>query len=166
MTADILKRVLWFFLFVLAQVFVFGRIHLFHYATPLFYVYFVALFPRNYPKWSILVWSFLLGLVIDSFYNTPGLSSFSLTLIAAVQPFVFEIFVSHDAAENLEPSARAIGPLKYSAYISMLVFLYCVVFYTLEIFSFFNWEQWAFCVIGSTVITLLLIATIEYTRGK
>ena len=151
MTADILKRVLWFFLFVLAQVFVFGRIHLFHYATPLFYVYFVALFPRNYPKWSILVWSFLLGLVIDTFSNTPGLSSFSLTLIAAIQPYA---------------SAKAIGPLKYSAYISMLVFLYCVVFYTLEIFSFFNWEQWIFCVIGSTVLTLLLIATIEYTRGK
>ena len=166
MTADILKRVLWFFLFVLAQVFVFGRIHLFHYATPLFYVYFVALFPRNYPKWSILVWSFLLGLVIDTFSNTPGLSSFSLTLIAAIQPYVFEIFVSREAAENLEPSAKAIGPLKYSAYISMLVFLYCVVFYTLEIFSFFNWEQWIVCVIGSTVLTLLLIATIEYTRGK
>lgn len=166
MTADILKRVLWFFLFVLAQVFVFGRIHLFHYATPLFYVYFVALFPRNYPKWSILVWSFLLGLFIDTFSNTPGLSSFSLTLIAAIQPYVFEIFVSREAAENLEPSAKAIGPLKYSAYISMLVFLYCVVFYTLEIFSFFNWEQWIFCVIGSTVLTLLLIATIEYTRGK
>ena len=124
MTADILKRVLWFFLFVLAQVFVFGRIHLFHYATPLFYVYFVALFPRNYPKWSILVWSFLLGLVIDTFSNTPGLSSFSLTLIAAIQPYVFEIFVSREAAENLEPSAKAIGPLKYSAYISMLAFLY------------------------------------------
>ena len=166
MTADILKRVLWFFLFVLAQVFVFGRIHLFHYATPLFYVYFVALFPRNYPKWSILVWSFLLGLVIDTFSNTPGLSSFSLTLIAAIQPYAFEIFVSREAAENLEPSAKAIGPLKYSAYISMLVFLYCVVFYTLEIFRFFNWEQWIFCVIGSTVLTLLLIATIEYTRGK
>ena len=97
---------------------------------------------------------------------TPGLSSFSLTLIAAIQPYAFEIFVSREAAENLEPSAKAIGPLKYSAYISMLVFLYCVVFYTLEIFSFFNWEQWIFCVIGSTVLTLLLIATIEYTRGK
>ena len=110
--------------------------------------------------------SFLLGLVIDTFSNTPGLSSFSLTLIAAIQPYAFEIFVSREAAENLEPSAKAIGPLKYSAYISMLVFLYCVVFYTLEIFSFFNWEQWIFCVIGSTVLTLLLIATIEYTRGK
>ena len=166
MTADLLKRVLWFFIFVLAQILVLGHLHLFHVATPLFYVYFVALFPRNYPKWAVLVWSFLLGVVVDCFSNTPGLSSFSLTLIAAIQPYLLEAFVPRESAENLEPSVKALGLLKFSTYISLLVFVYCIVFYTLEIFSFFNWEQWALCVVGSTAITLLLVATIEYARGK
>ena len=166
MTTDLLKRVLWFFLFILAQVLVLGRIHLFHYATPLFYVYFVVLFPRNHPKWAVLLWSFMLGLLIDSFTNTPGLASFSLTLIAAIQPYAFEIFVPRDSDENLVPSVKALGVAKYSFYVSMLVFLYCLVFYTLEIFSFINWLQWVLCVIGSTLITLLLIATFEYTRSK
>ena len=166
MTADLLKRLLWFFLFVLAQVLVLGRIHLFYVATPLFYVYFVALFPRNHPKWAVLVWSFLLGVVIDSFSNTPGLSSFSLTLIAAVQPYLFEAFVPRESADNLEPSVKALGLPKFSTYISLLVFIYCAVFYTLEIFSFFNWEYWVLCVVGSTVITLLLVATCEYARSR
>ena len=166
MTADLLKRLLWFFLFVLAQVLVLGRIHLFHVATPLFYVYFVALFPRNYPKWSVLVWSFLLGLAVDIFSNTPGLASSSLTLIAAVQPYLFEAFVPRESADNLEPSVKALGLPKFSTYISLLVFIYCAVFYTLEIFSFFNWEYWVLCVVGSTVITLLLVATCEYARSK
>jgi rod shape-determining protein MreD len=166
MTADLLKRVLWFFIFVLAQVLVLGRIHLFHVATPLFYVYFVALFPRNYPKWAVLVWSFLLGVVVDSFTNTSGLSSFSLTLIAAIQPFLLEAFVPRESAEDLEPSVKTLGLPKFSTYISLLVFVYCVVFYTLEIFSFFNWEQWVLCVVGSIVITLLLVATFEYARSK
>ena len=166
MTTDLLKRVLWFFLFILAQVLVLGRIHLFHYATPLFYVYFVVLFPRNHPKWAVLLWSFMLGLLIDSFTNTPGLASFSLTLIAAIQPYAFEIFVPRDSDENLVPSIKTLGVAKFSFYVSMLVFLYCLVFYTLEIFSFINWLQWVLCVIGSTLITLLLIATFEYTRSK
>lgn len=166
MTTDLLKRVLWFFLFILAQVLVLGRIHLFHYATPLFYVYFVVLFPRNHPKWAVLLWSFMLGLLIDCFTNTPGLASFSLTLIAAIQPYAFEIFVPRDSDENLVPSVKALGVAKFSFYVSMLVFLYCLVFYTLEIFSFINWLQWVLCVIGSTLITLLLIATFEYTRSK
>ena len=166
MTTDLLKRVLWFFLFILAQVLVLGRIHLFHYATPLFYVYFVVLFPRNHPKWAVLLWSFMLGLLIDSFTNTPGLASFSLTLIAAIQPYAFEIFVPRDSDENLVPSIKTLGVAKFSFYVSMLVFLYCLVFYTLEIFSFINWLQWVLCVLGSTLITLLLIATFEYTRSK
>ncbi len=166
MTADLLKRLLWFFLFVLAQVLVLGRIHLFHVATPLFYVYFVALFPRNYPKWSVLVWSFLLGLAVDTFSNTPGLASSSLTLIAAIQPYLLEAFAPRESAENLEPSATALGASKFGTYIFLLVFLYCIVFYTLEIFSFLSWEQWILCVGGSTAITLLLVATFEYARSK
>jgi rod shape-determining protein MreD len=166
MTTDLLKRFLWFFLFILAQVFVLGRIHLFHYATPLFYVYFVVLFPRNHPKWAVLIWSFMLGLLIDCFTNTPGLASSSLTLIAALQPYVLELFSPRDSDENFVPSVKELGPVKYSLYVFILVFLFCVVFYTLEILSFSNWLQWVFCVTGSMLLTLLLIATFEYARSK
>ena len=78
MSADFLKRLGWFALFFLVQVLVLGRIHLFHYATPFLYVYFVAMFPRNHEKWAVLVWSFLLGLLIDIFSNTPGLCPVTL----------------------------------------------------------------------------------------
>ena len=54
MSEDFLKRLGWFALFFLIQILVLGRIHLFHYATPLLYVYFVAKFPRNHAKWAIL----------------------------------------------------------------------------------------------------------------
>ena len=50
---------------VLAQALVFNYIHLFGYATVLLYVYFVVMFPRNYPRWAILLWSFFLGLSAD-----------------------------------------------------------------------------------------------------
>jgi rod shape-determining protein MreD len=71
MSTDFLKRLGLFFVFLLSQAVLLGRIHLFNCATPLFYVYFVTMFPRNYPKWGILVWSFLLGLMVDIFFNTP-----------------------------------------------------------------------------------------------
>ena len=62
MSMDFLKQLGLFVVFVLIQTMVLGRIHLFDFATPLLYVYFVAMFPRNYPKWAILLWSFALGL--------------------------------------------------------------------------------------------------------
>ena len=55
MSVDFLKRLGLFVVFVLAQTMVLGHIHLFGYATPLVYVYFVSMFPRSYPKWSILL---------------------------------------------------------------------------------------------------------------
>lgn len=164
MTIDLLKRAGWFAVFVLVQAVVLGRIHLFNCATPLLYVYFVLQFPRNYPKWGILLWSFMLGLMVDSFSNTPGLAAASLTLIAAIQPYYFELFVPRDSVEDLKPALSTLGSLRYSYYVIPLVLLYCLVFYSLELFNFFNWMQWAFCVGGSAVITLMLIYTFEIAK--
>lgn len=165
MSADFLKRLGWFALFFLAQVIVLGRIHLFHYATPLLYVYFVTMFPRNYEKWAVLVWSFLLGLLIDIFSNTPGLAAASLTVIAAIQPYYLELYVPRDSADNLKPSMLTLGPVKYAYYIIPLVTFYCLLFFTLEMFTFYNALYWLMCVLGSAAITLVLIFTIEIGKG-
>ena len=164
MSADFFKRLGWFALFFLAQVIVLGRIHLFHYATPLFYVYFVTMFPRNYPKWSVLLWSFLLGLVIDIFSNTPGLAASVMTLLAAIQPYYLELYVPRDSADNLQPSMKTLGPVKYAYYMVPMVLLYCLLFYSLEMFTFFNVFYWLMCVVGSSLLTIVLIFTFEIAK--
>jgi len=166
MTADTLKRAALFCAFLLAQVVVLGRIHLLHYATPLFYVYFVVLLPRNYPKWAGLLWSFALGLAVDTFANTPGVAAASMTLLAALQPYYFELFVPRDSVDDLRPSLATIGAVKYSYYAVPLVLLYCLLFYTLELLTFFNWLQWLFSVVGSAVVTLLLIFSFEIAKSQ
>ena len=166
MTTDSLKRIALFLVFVLAQSLVLGGIHLFKCATPLLYVYFVMMFPRNYPKWALLLWSFTMGLLIDVLFNTPGLAAASLTLIAAIQPYLLEAFTTQDSAENLEPTLKTLGWEKYTVYAVMTVLIFCVVIYSLEMFSFFNLLHWAMCVIGSTLITLVFIFTFEITRSK
>ena len=166
MTIDLLKRGAWFLVFVLAQVVVLGRIHLFGFATPLFYVWFVAMLPRNYPKWGGLLWSFFLGLAVDIFSNTPGVAAASLTLIGVLQPYFLSLFVSRDSVEDLEPSVKTIGPTKFIYYISVIVILYCLVFYSLEMFNFSDWIFWLECVVGSVVITLALILTFDIVRSK
>lgn len=166
MSVDVLKRTALFVAFALAQALILGRIHLFGYATPLFYVYFVILFPRNYPKWGIMLWSFLLGLTIDIFSNTPGLAAASMTLIAAIQPYYLEMFVSREDFEELQPSMKNLGVVKYLYYSVVLTVLYCVVFFTLESFSFFNLGEWLKCTLGSAAITLVLLLTFENVANR
>ena len=74
MTTDVINRIVGFVVLCLVQALVLNHIHIFGFATPLLYVYMVLQFRRNYPKWGILLWSFLLGMVIDTFSNTPGVS--------------------------------------------------------------------------------------------
>ena len=166
MTTDTLKRLGWFLVYLMAQVLVVGRIHLFGVATPLLYVYFVLQLPLNHPKWGTLLWGFCLGLAADIFFNTPGVGAASLTLIAALQPYYLQAFVSQDAAEDLRASFKTLGSLKYAYYAIPLILLFCTVFFTLEQFSFFHALHWLLCIVGSTLVTTALIFTFEAAKKR
>ena len=166
MTIDFLRQMGIFAVLCLAQAFVFNRIHLFGCATPLIYIYMIIKLERNYPKWGMLLWGFALGLTVDVLSNTPGVAAASLTLIGAVQPYFMELFVQRDAAENLSPSLKTLGYGKFTFFASMLTLLYCIVFFTLETFSFFNLSQWIAQVLGSAIISLVIILTIESVRKQ
>ena len=129
MATDILKKTILLIVFCLVQVLVCNQIHLFGYATPLIYVYFVILFQRNYPKWAILLWSFSLGLLIDVFSNIPGVAAGAMTFL-------------------------------------ICVVIYCLTFFSLEAFSFFNWQQWLSNIGASAALTFLIILIIENVRYR
>ena len=121
---------------------------------------------RNYPKWGTLLWSFSIGLTVDILSNTPGMAAASLTLIGAIQPYFMELFVQRDAADNLTPSLKTLGYGKFTFFASMLTLFYCLVFFTLETFSFFNFSQWIAQILGSALISLVIILTIESVRKQ
>lgn len=164
MVTDILKRTLMLIVFCLVQVMVLNRIHVFNCATPLLYVYFAIMFPRSYPKWAIMLWCFALGVVIDAFSNTPGVASASMTLVGALQPIFLELFLPRDADDKIKVSAAVLGVGKFSTLSLILTSIFCLVFFALESFSFFNWLYWLECVAGSTLLTLVLIYTLECFR--
>ena len=164
MVIDTLRRALHFVVLCLVQALVFNHVHLFGYATVLLYVYFVVIFPRNYPRWAILLWSFALGLCVDMFTNTPGMAAASLTLVGFLQPYLLELFLPRDAAENIRSSAATLGFTKFLMLASILVFVHCLVFFTIESFGFFNWQEWALTIVSTSVLTLVLLITIETIR--
>lgn len=43
-----------------------------------------------------------MGLCIDVFANTPGVAAASMTFIGLLQPYLFELFVPRDSADDLE----------------------------------------------------------------
>ena len=161
---DEIRRIALFLVFALAQVLVLNHIHLFGCATPLLYVYFIILFPRNYARWALLLWAFAMGLTVDIFSNTPGMASASLTLTALIHPYFLSLFVNREAADNLQPGIHTLGPVKFAYFAAVLILIHCLCFFTLEAFSFFNGLRWLGCVAGSFLLTFVLTYVIDNLR--
>ena len=164
MLIDFLRRLLAFVALVVVQSLMLNRIQLFHCATPLLYVYFAITIPRGYPKWASLLWCFALGVCVDMFANTPGVAAASMTLVAALQPYLLELFLPREAEENIRSSAATLGFSKFATLSTILVLLFCLVFFALEAFSFYDWQQWLLSVVGSALLTLILLLALETLR--
>lgn len=152
--------------FAILQALVLGRIHLFQYATPLLYIYFVLMYRRDMSHWLGLILAFSLGILIDSAANTPGVASASLTLIAFLQPYWLALFMDKETAPDFQPTAKAMGWGKYLTYATVLTLIYHLVFFSLEVFTFYNWVFWLSCIGASFALTMLLIVVIELCRYK
>ena len=75
-------------------------------------------------------------------------------------------FIMHDDTSDIEPNITVLTYSRYIGFASIMTFIYSIVFFTLEMFSFFNIVEWISCVIGSTVLTIALILVIERMRSR
>lgn len=166
MKIEAIKYLFTFIVLCLVQVLVLNHINLLGCATPLLYVYFIMLFRRGFPKWGILIWSFLIGLCIDMFSNTPGVAAASATFLGLLQPYLLGMFIQRDSPDDIEPSMRSLGAGRYFYYTLSSVLVFNLVFFTIESFNFFNWLQWIRNICGSTALTVILILVIENVRKK
>lgn len=81
-----LQRIKWFVILLLVQVLVLNHVHIYQYATPLLYIYFILKLNSQVNRKVLMGWAFALGLSIDIFSNTPGLNAAAATFLAFVRP--------------------------------------------------------------------------------
>lgn len=149
-----------------AQVLILNHVHLFGVGTPLLYVYYAISFRRNFPKWLALVSSFMLGLFIDVFSSTPGLAASVMTLVAFVQIYLVDLIAPRDSADDLAASTKALGFSRFATMSSLLTLLYCLVFFALETFNFFDVLLWLARSFVSALLTMVLILSVESVRSR
>lgn len=166
MILDVLKRLLLMILLLALQVLLFNHIVLMGYATPLIYVAFLLYVPRNANRIGTLVWSFVLGTIIDMFSNTPGVSAFSLTFAAMLQPGLLKAYTPKEALEDMTPNYKSMGTWNHLRYMTVLLLIHHVVYFLLESFSFFNLHDMLIAFGLSFCVSWILIAVMELLRGK
>jgi rod shape-determining protein MreD len=166
MNYDFLRLPALFVILCLAQVFVLNHIQLFGCAIPLLYIYFVLSMKKGMAKWAMMAWAFAFGIVLDTFANTPGVTAAAMTAAAMAQPYLLDLFIQRETGDELIPSMSTIGIKPFINYTIVMVGGYCIVYFTLEMFSFLNLLKWLECVVGSTILTVALIIALDRLKGK
>ena len=73
MVQTFLSRVGWCISLLLLQVLGFNHIHIFGFATPMPYIYFLLILPGETARWLYIVLGFVMGMLVDLFATTPAL---------------------------------------------------------------------------------------------
>lgn len=139
MIKSIVWTLIYFVLIVLAQVLVFSNIELNSYLVPYIYPLFILLLPFETSKWSLLLWAFLLGLVIDIMLNMIGVHIMATLLLAYLRPFVLQILAPRDGYESSTlPRLKTYGFAWFLKYAALLIILHHIVLFFLEAFGLGN----------------------------
>ncbi len=158
----ILKYIIWFIVLVVFQLLVLNNIQFSGYINPYLYVFLILILPFETPFLILFTVAFLLGFAIDIGNNTPGIHASATVFLAALRPFVINIFAPR-AGYNTEtyPRASYYGVNWFLKYSALLVFLHHLFLFFVESFSFNNFFHTLLKVILSFAFSLTLIIITE-----
>lgn len=130
------------------------------------YVLFIILLPLRTPQSLVLLAGFVLGLVMDSFYNSPGLHASACVLMAFVRPSLLQALTPREDYEITDrPSIADLGLSWFVRYAGILCLVHAVWLYLIERFSFTAFGTTLAKGFLSAILTLIVIILVEYLLG-
>jgi rod shape-determining protein MreD len=161
MTGNTLTRIRNFVLLALVQELIFSQIHLFGYATACIYLIFLLKLPRHTSRNELLIWSFLFGLIVDIFCNTPGINAAAATAMGFVRNTILAIFTQKGIPDDFIPGVRSIKWGGYIVYSLICIAIFYTILFAIELFTIGHLTTLFLSVIGSTLLTMLFVIVIE-----
>lgn len=161
MVNDFVRNLIYFILFVLIQILFLNHIHFLRMATPFLYLYFLLKLPNGIARSRMLLLSFITGLVIDAFTNTPGMHAAACTLAGFVRDPLIRFLIGKDLPEGLYPSFRTFGYGGFFRYTFAVVAVHHLILFGIESLSLFDPLFLVLRVLSSMVMTILLLFAAE-----
>lgn len=165
----ILINLLRFVALVFLQVFLLKNLTLYNLSTPYPYIIFILLLPFEIPNILLFLLSFGLGLIIDAFYDTPGLHAAACVLVAMVRIIFISITVQKDGFDNEpEPTMSVMGFRWFFTYAAVLTLFHHFFLFNLEVFRFSEIQYTLLRFLLSSVFTifLMLISGFLFFRSR
>ncbi len=160
----IIRYIVSFIGIMLAQVFIFRNLDLYHTAFCFMYLNFILILPKDLSRIYLLLISFVTGLIIDVFEDTLGINAFVCVFIAYLRPSFIKMLnnQSGNMEETKDLTMGALGTGVFIVYAFLMIFTHNVLFYIIEAWSLNMLSRSLIKGVASTFYSLVVILIVQY----
>ena len=156
MNRKVLLNVSRFIILLLLQVLVFRRISMFWggftYVHFMVYPLFILLLPIRLPPVVVVLLSFLMGISVDIFYDSPGVHAAASVFLGYVRNAIIKLLEPYEGY-NMEdsPTLKTMGLSWFMSYQALTLIIFLFTYFSIEAFSF----VYIFDIILDTIFTFI-----------
>jgi len=163
----VIKLVLTFVIYLVLQIVVLRNFVFFDVAFCFVYIACILLLPDEVdPIWVILI-SFLIGLLVDIFYNTAGVHASASVMIRYLRGYIIKFLFPTKGVENeITISLKDMGGERFVRYVAILTIIHHSMLFFVEAGGFQFFLITVLKIICSVIFTTFLIIILQYVRGN
>lgn len=134
MNSSLLVNILRFILLLTLQIVIFNNMTFLGFIMPLPYILFIILYPVNSNKPTLIISSFLLGLIMDLFSNSGGIHTTACLILAYYRPYLFKFAFGVSYEYQTIKLNESLTPERFS-FILLAVVIHHFTLFILEAFQ-------------------------------
>ncbi|MER0441964.1 MULTISPECIES: hypothetical protein [Emticicia] len=163
----VIKLVLTFVIYLVLQIVILRNFVFFDVAFCFVYIACILLLPDEVdPIWVILI-SFLIGLLVDIFYNTAGVHASASVMIGYLRGYIIKFLFPTKGVENdITISLKDMGGERFVRYVAILTIIHHSMLFFVEAGGFQFFLITVLKIICSVIFTTFLIIILQYVRGN
>ena len=154
----------WILLGLALQVLLFNHMSLAG-GIALSYLYMLVRMPVEWNRMVQIGIGFFVGLTVDVFCNTPGLHALVCTTTMWLRLPMLHMFIVADDIKSGCPTYHRLGFSIFSRFLAVLLLIHCVLLYTVEAFTLFNFLNLCLKILITFTLTFLLLLAAEVANS-
>tara|TARA_B100001057_G_scaffold158689_1_gene159253 strand:+ start:2901 stop:3398 length:498 start_codon:yes stop_codon:yes gene_type:complete len=146
--------------FLFIQVYIVSEVFISSFINPFLYLIILIIMPFKIPKWYLLTYAFIFGLLIDVFSGNLGMHSTACIMMAVIKSSISKITIPHNIIEEKdELIIQKIGWKSFVLFSSILIFVHHTALFLLEhtTFDFYILLK----ILFSTIVTTIIISVTQ-----
>ena len=167
MSNVVFSNILRFIGLVLVQVFIFKKIVIggssFNYVSLIIYPLFLMLLPLRTPHSLLVLLGFVIGIIVDAFYDSYGVHASASVFIGFIRPYVLRILEPKGGyTQNTSPTKRRLGTSWFFIYAAIILFLHLFFYFSMEAFTFYYIVDIILKTVSSFIISIVIIMLYQF----